>query len=75
MLDPKLEPSMIQMEPSRSQQAFEWAMSQPGVLLLNSLAMETMLPWPRNGRDPPAPAERRVETEADTVDGDLPMFM
>ncbi len=74
MLDTKLEPSMIQMEPSRSQQAFEWAMSQPGVLLLNSLAMETMLPWPRN-RNQPAPAERRVETEADIVDGDLPMFM
>jgi len=37
------EPSKIQDEPLRPQQVLQWEMCQPGVLLLSSLALGTML--------------------------------
>ena len=70
----KLESAKIQDDPSHSQQALEWAVRHPGVLLLGSLAVGTMLAWQRENRAQ-APTERRVETEADIVDGDVPLFI
>jgi len=61
-------------EPSRPQKVLEWAMCHPGVLLLGSIAVGTMLAVRRES-DPQAIPDRRVETEADIIDGDVPLFV
>jgi hypothetical protein len=63
-----------QDQPSSSQQVLKWAMCHPGVLLLGSLAVGAMLA-PRSKSDQPLPTGRRVETEADIIDGDVPLFI
>jgi len=74
MSNTKPEPSKIQDDPSRPQQALQWAMCHPGVLLLSSLAVGTMLAWQRE-KNQQTITERRVETEADIIDGDIPLFI
>jgi hypothetical protein len=56
------------------QQVLQWAMCHPGVLLLSSLAVGTMLAWRREINQQTL-TERRVETEADIIDGDVPLFI
>jgi len=68
------ERSKLQGEPSPAQEVFRWAMCHPGVLLLSSLAVGAVLAC-RREMDAPAVAERRLETEADLVDGDVPLFI
>jgi hypothetical protein len=74
MSNDKPERSAIQDEPFRPQQVLEWAMCHPGVLLLSSLAVGTMLAckWEINQQ---TITDRRVETEADIIDGDVPLFI
>jgi hypothetical protein len=74
MSNNKPERSKIQDEPSRPQQVVQWAMCHPGVLLLSSLAVGTVLACRWNADQQPS-ADRRVETEADIVDGDVPLFV
>jgi hypothetical protein len=74
MSNNKTEPLIIQDEPFRPQQALQWAMCHPGVLLLSSLAVGTMLVC-RRKIDPQTTPDRRVENEADMVDGDVPLFV
>jgi len=74
MSNNKPERSKIQDEPSRPQQVVQWAMRHPGVLLLSSVAVGTVLACRRNA-DPQPGADRRVETEADIIDGDVPLFV
>ncbi len=74
MSNNKPERSKIQDESLRSQQVVKWAMCHPGVLLLGSLAVGTMLACRRNA-DQQTSAERRAETEADIIDGDAPLFV
>jgi hypothetical protein len=74
MSNNKPEQSKIQDEPSRPRQVVQWAMSHPEVLLLGSLAVGTLLACRRNADQQPS-ADRRVETEADIVDGDVPLFV
>ena len=74
MSNNKPEQSKIQDEPSRPQQVVQWAMSHPEVLLLGSLAVGTVLAFRRNADQQPS-ADRRVETEADIIDGDVPLFV
>jgi hypothetical protein len=69
-----LERSKTQDEPSRTQKVLEWAMCRPGVLLLSSVAVGAMLAR-RREVEPQAIPDRRVETEADIVDGDVPLFI
>jgi len=52
----------------------QWAMCHPGVLLLSSLAVGTVLACRRN-TDQHAITDSRAETEADIVDGDEPLFI
>ena len=68
------EPSKIQDEPLRPQQVLEWAMCQPGVLLLSSLAVGTMLAC-KQDMNQQTIAEPPLETEADIIDGDIPLFI
>jgi hypothetical protein len=68
------EPSKIQDEPLRPRQALQWAMCHPGVLLLNSLAVATMLAC-KQDTNLQTIAEPRLETEADIIDGDMPLFV
>ena len=68
------ERSKLQDEPSSTQQVLQWVMCHPGVLLLSSLAVGAVLAC-RREIDAPACAERRLETEADLVDGDVPLFI
>jgi hypothetical protein len=74
MSDDKPERSKIQDEPSRPQQVLQWAMRHPGLLLLGSLAVGTLLAC-RRQIDQQTMTERRVETEADIIDGDVPLFI
>jgi len=74
MSNNKPERSKIQDEPSRPQQAVQWAMRHPGVLLLSSVAVGIVLAFRLNDDQQPR-GERRVETEADIVDGDVPLFI
>ena len=60
--------------PGGTQQVLKWAMCHPGVLLLGSLAVGAVLARSRGSDQPPLP-ERRAETEADIVDGDVPLFI
>lgn len=59
---------------SRPQQVLEWAMCHPGVLVLSSLAVGTVLAVRREARQQKND-ERRVETEADMIEGDVPLFI
>ena len=68
------EPSKIQDEPLRRQQVLQWAMCQPGVLLLCSLALGTMLACKQDVNQQTI-AEPPLETEADIIDGDIPLFI
>ena len=63
-----------QDESSRPQRVLQWAMCHPGVLLLGSIAVGTMLAQRRES-DSQATSDQRVETEADIVDGDVPLFI
>jgi len=74
MSNNKPERSEIQNEPLRPQQEVKWAMCYPGVLLPSSLAVGTMLPCKR-GADQQTATDRRVETEADIIEGDVPLFI
>jgi hypothetical protein len=49
-------------------------MCHAGVLLLSSLAVGAVLAYKRN-TDQHAITESRVETEADSIDGDEPLFI
>jgi hypothetical protein len=74
MSNNKKERSRIQEEPSRPQQVVQWAMRHPGVLILSSLAVGTVLACKEISDQQPS-ADRRVETEADIIDGDVPLFV
>jgi hypothetical protein len=74
MSNNKPEPSKIQDEPLRPQQVLQWAMCQPGVLLLSSLAVGAMLAF-KQDIDRQTIAEPLLETEADIIDGDMPLFI
>lgn len=74
MSNNKPERSEIEDESLRPLQVVKWAMCHPGVLLLGSLAVGTMLACWRN-TDQQTSAERRAETEADIIDGDAPLFV
>jgi hypothetical protein len=74
MSNNKPERSKIQDEPFRPQRVLQWAMCHPGVLLLSSLAAGTVLAC-RWGSDQQSITDRRVETEADIIDGDVPLFI
>ena len=74
MSNNKPEQSKIHDESLRPQQVVKWAMCHPGVLLLGSLAVGTILAC-RRSTDQPTSAERRAETEADIIDGDTPLFV
>jgi len=58
--------------PSRPQQVLKWALCHPGVLVLGSLAVGTALASRRENKKI---AGRRMETEADLIDGDVPLFV
>jgi hypothetical protein len=73
MSNNKPERSKVQDEPSRPQQVVKWAVCHPGVLLLSSLAVGTMLAC-RPNTDQRTSTDRRVETEADIIEGDVPLF-
>ena len=68
------EPSKIQDEPLSPQQVLQWAMCQPGVLLLSSLAVGTMLAC-KQDMNQQTIAEPPLETEAYIVDGDMPLLI
>ena len=67
------EPSKIQDEPLRPQQVLQWEMCQPGVLLLSSLALGTMLAC-KQDMNQQTIAKPPLETEADIIAGDIPWF-
>jgi hypothetical protein len=74
MSNNKPEPPKSQEERLRPQQVLHWAMCHPGILLLGSLAVGTILACRREINQPPIP-ERPLETEADIIDGDIPLFI
>jgi len=74
MSNNKPERAKAQDEPFRPQQVLQWVMCHPGVLLLTSLAVGTVLAWRRESNHQTI-ADRRVETEADIIDGDVPLFI
>jgi hypothetical protein len=74
MSNNKPECRKAQHEPFRPQQVLQWAMCHPGVLLLSSLAVGTLLAC-RRGSDQQTITDRRMETEADITDGDVPLFI
>jgi hypothetical protein len=74
MSNNKPQPLMIQDEPFGPQRVLQWAMCHPGVLLLGSLAVGTMLAC-RRKIDQQTTPDRRVESEADIVEGDTPLFV
>jgi hypothetical protein len=49
-------------------------MCHPGVLMFSTIAVGTMLAARPKARHQTV-AERRVETEADIIDGDVPLFI
>jgi len=49
-------------------------MCHPGVLMFSTIAVGTMLASRREAKHQNL-AERRVETEADIIDGDVPLFI
>ena len=67
------ERSQSQDESFRPQGVLQWAMCHPGVLLLGSLAVGTVLAFWRS-TDRLAGTQSWRETEADIVDG-VPLFI
>ena len=67
-------PDRSKDEPSHPQQVLQWAMRHPGVLLLGSLAVGALLALGREINRQTL-TDRRVQTEADTIDGDVPLFI
>jgi hypothetical protein len=67
-------PERSKDEPSHPQQVLQWAMRHPGALLLGSLAVGTVLAC-RRQMNQQTVTDRRVETEADIIDGDVPLFI
>ncbi len=63
-----------QNEQPQSYPVLQWVMCHPGVLMFSSIAVGTMLAARREAKRQNA-AERRVETEADIIDGDVPLFI
>jgi hypothetical protein len=74
MSNKKPERSQTNDDSFRPQRVLQWAMCHPGVLLLGSLAVGTVLACRRN-TDQHAVTHSRVETEADIIDGDEPLFI
>jgi hypothetical protein len=74
MSNNKPERQKAQHEPFRPQQVLQWAMCHPGVMLLSSLAVGTLLAWRREINHQTI-ADRRAETEADITDDDIPLFI
>jgi len=64
----------FQNDPPHSYPVLQWVMCHPGVLMFSSIAMGTLLAARRQVKRE-AVAERRVETEADIVDGEAPLFI
>jgi len=64
----------LKNEPPHSYPVLQWVMCHPGVLMFSSVAFGTMLAV-RQKTKREGPAERRVETEADIVDGDVALFI
>jgi hypothetical protein len=67
-------PERSKDEPFRPQQLLQWAMCHPGVLLLSSLAVGTVLACRRETKQESSGGQQ-VETEADIIDGDVPLFV
>ena len=61
-------------EPTRPQKVLQWAMCHPGVLLLGSIAVGTILVRRRESSSRAAP-DQRAKTETDVADGDVPLFI
>jgi len=70
----KPEYSQVQNEPAHSYPVLKWVMCHPGVLMFSSIAVGTMLAARREAKRQNV-AERRAETEADILDGDVPLFI
>ncbi|MGD0129839.1 MAG: hypothetical protein ABSF46_31340 [Terriglobia bacterium] len=67
-------PSSIEDKPLRRQNALQWVMRHPGTLILSSLAIGTILAS-RQNTNQHLSRVRRVETQADIIDGDEPLFI
>jgi hypothetical protein len=67
-------PAQLKDEPLRPHPVLEWAMCHPGVLLFSSLAVGAMLACRREINQETI-TDRQVETEADIIDGDVPLFI
>jgi len=74
MTTTKPERSQVENEPPHSYPVLKWVMCHPGVLMFSSLAVGTMLAARREVKRENR-AERRVETEADIIEGDEPLFI
>jgi len=70
----KPERPQSQNEPPQSYPVLQWVMCHPGVLMFSTIAVGTMLASRREAKHQNL-AERRVETEADIIDGDVPLFI
>ena len=72
----RTQPEGLQIEkaPPHSYPVLEWVMCHPGVLMFSSIALGTLLAARRQAK-PHSTPERRVETEADVIDGDVPLFV
>ena len=70
----KPERPQSQNEPPQSYPVLQWVMCHPGVLMFSTIAVGTMLAARPKARHQTV-AERRVETEADIIDGDVPLFI
>jgi len=68
------EHSKPQDEPTGPQKTLQWAMCHPGVLLLGSIAVGTLLVRRRES-DSRTTLDQRVGTETDVADGDVPLFI
>ncbi len=74
MKDKKTHPTKTKRKPFCPQQVLRWAMWHPGVLLLSTLAVRTMMGNKRELRRQ-AIAAHLHETDADILDGDIPLFL
>ena len=70
----KPERSQVRSESPHPYPVLEWVKCHRGVLMFSSLAVGSMLAARREVKREQA-AERRVETEADIIDGDVPLFI
>ncbi len=74
MTTEKPECPQSQDQPPQSYPVLQWVMCHPGVLMFSTIAVGTMLAARREAKHQTV-AERRVETEADIIDGDVPLFV